>query len=124
MPFQASSDFFKNGLLYLSSQITRLAVCTSSAITLDSTVCWGDRICGSTAASLVGSPGSTTNGWTVSVTSTTAMSVDSSGKAFHVALFSSKDVKYVTECTSKNIGGSDTVTVPVWNVRIADPTSS
>ena len=124
MPFQASTLFFNNALSYLTSKVTRLGVNTSAAITLHATTHWDLRICGSSAAALVGTPGSTTNGWTVKVTSSTAMAVTTTGKAFHVVLYTSAKPIYVTECTTKTIGSGDTVTVPAWNVRISDPSSS
>lgn len=119
-----SSDFFEQSLSYLTSEITRVGVFTTNNPAMDTIGEWSSRICGTTAASLVGSPGSTTNGWTVKVTSSTEMSVTSSGKAGCVVLFASSRAKYITTCTTRNIQGSDTVRFPAWNIRIADPTSS
>lgn len=120
----ASSDFFKRSLNYLTSTIDRVAVFSTNNPAMDTAGEWSSRLCGTTAASLVGAPGSTTNGFTVKVTSSTAMSVTSSGKAGCVVLFASSQAKYVTTCTTRNIQGSDTVTFPAWNIRVADPTSS
>jgi hypothetical protein len=39
-------------------------------------------------------------------------------------LWSSGSIRYVTTCTTRNIQGTDTVSIPAWNIRVADPTSS
>ena len=125
MSMAASSDFFKRSLNYLTSSMNRLAVFTTGQPTLDSSDLWGstNKICGTTTPT-IGAPGSTTNGFTVKVSSADTLSVDSSGKAGHVVLFASNSGKYVTTCTTRNIQGTDTVSLPAWNIRIADPTSS
>lgn len=124
MSMAASSEFHLHSLTFLSSKIDRIAVFSTVQPTMDTTGNWSNRICGSTAASIVGAPGSTTNGWTVKVSSQDSLSVNSSGKAGHVTLWSSGSIRYVTTCTTRNIQGTDTVSIPAWNVRVADPTSS
>lgn len=119
----ASSDFFKRSLNYLTSAINRMAVFTTNNPAMNTIGEWSSRICGTTSVT-VGAPGSTTNGYTVKITSSTAMSVTSSGKAGCVVLFASSRAKYITTCTTRNIQGTDTVTLPAWNIRIANPTSS
>lgn len=119
----ASSDFFKRSLNYLTSAINRMAVFTTNNPAMNTIGEWSSRICGTTSVT-VGAPGSTTNGYTVKITSSTAMSVASSGKAGCVVLFASSRAKYITTCTTRNIQGTDTVTLPAWNIRIANPTSS
>lgn len=119
----ASSDFFKRSLNYLTSNINKMAVFSTNNPALNTAGEWSSRISGSSNVT-VGAPGSTTNGWTIKVTSSTAMSVTSSGKTGCVVLFASSQAKYVTTCTTRNIQGSDTVTIPAWNIRIANPTSS
>lgn len=123
MSMAASSEFHKQSLNYLTSQINRLAVFSTAQPTMDTTGNWGNRICGTTSPT-INAPASTTNGWTVKVSSAASLSVNSSGKAGHIVLFSSGSPRYVTTCTTRNIQGSDTVSIPAFNIRVADPTSS
>ena len=132
---RCSSDFFWNCLEQLDStgytkcQIYKLSVNTTMAAADmgkgGNTSGWDERICGTTVVA-VGAPGSTTNGWVVSITSSTAMSVTNTATAQCVVLWTSlaKPI-YVTTCTSQKIGpGVSQVETPIWYIRIADPTSS
>lgn len=47
--------------------------------------------------------------------------VDDSGTAAHVALCDNSDILYVTTCTSQVITDGNTVTIPAWDIEIADP---
>lgn len=126
MSMACSSDFHLRSLNYLTSAINRMAVFTTAQPTLDTAGVWGSttaKICGTTSPT-IGSPGSTTNGFVVKITSAAGLSVDTSGCAGHIVLFASSQAKYVTTCTTRNIQGTDTVSIPAWYIRIADPTSS
>jgi len=134
--FFASSAVFKNGLNYLTSEISHISICTSEIqdrAAPSATDAWvvpgGDAIAVSSSAGsiLISAMASTTNGWIVSSSQMNTLSVSSSGKARAVCLLSgtgSTDLVFITKCTTKNLGGSDTVTIPSFNIRIADPTSS
>ena len=128
MGMWASSDFFKRSLNYLTSQVKIISVCSTRPADSTEALKTGGGICmarSSSGASCVSAPGSTTNGWTVATTAITSIAVSSSGKADHIALLGSTALLlYVTTCTAKNLTTSDTVTIPSFNIRIADPTSS
>lgn len=49
--------------------------------------------------------------------------IDSSGSATHVALClaGSSSLRYVTTCTSQSLTAGGTVTVPAFDIEIADP---
>jgi len=49
------------------------------------------------------------------------ITVDSSGSAQHVALCSSDTLLYVTTCTAQQLTQGNTVTIPAWDIEIADP---
>lgn len=119
----ASSDFFKRSLNYLTSNINRMAVFSTNNPAMNTIGEWSSRICGTTSVT-ISAPNSTTNGYTIKISSSTGMSVTSSGKAGCVVLFASSQAKYITVCTTRNIQGTDTVSTPAWHARIADPTSS
>ncbi len=127
MAMWSSSDFFKRSLNFMTSTIKRITICTTRPA--DSTRAWktGGTVCKARSTKVsVAAPGSTTNGWTVKISSSTgAIAVTSSGVAKHVALMgSTAQLYYVTTCTSKALAGTDQVNWPKFNIRIANPTSS
>lgn len=56
------------------------------------------------------------------VAAKSAVPVDSSGTATHVALCDATRLLYVTTCTSQALTSGNTVNFPAWKVEIADPT--
>lgn len=62
-----------------------------------------------------------TSGRKVTVAAKSAVPVDTSGTATHVALVDAARLLYVTTCTSQALTSGNTVNVPVWDVEIADP---
>ena len=124
MAMWASSDFHKRTLNYLTSSITIVTICSSQPATPVDAYATA-MLAKTSAASRVGAPGSTTDGWTVSVSSAAALAVGSSGGATHIALLATTAMlAYVTTCTLKNLTTADTVSMPAWNIRVGDPTSS
>jgi len=63
-----------------------------------------------------------TNGRKVTVAAKSAVAVDSSGTATHVALVDGSRLLYVTTCTSQALTAGNTVNFPAWDIEIADPT--
>ncbi len=47
--------------------------------------------------------------------------IDTTGTATHVAISSGSALLYVTTCTSQALTSGGTVTVPAWDIEIADP---
>lgn len=62
-----------------------------------------------------------TSGRKVTVAQQADIDIDTSGTATHVAICDATDLLYVTTCTSQAITSGGTVTVPAWDVEIADP---
>lgn len=64
-----------------------------------------------------------TSGRKLTVLQQTNIDIDSSGTATHVALCisGSSTLVYVTTCTSQALTAGGTVTVPAWDIEIADP---
>lgn len=62
-----------------------------------------------------------TSGRKVTVAQQATLSIDSSGTATHVAINDGTDY-YVTTCTSQALTSGGTVTIPAWDIEIADPT--
>lgn len=61
-----------------------------------------------------------TSGRKVTVASQASLSIDVSGTATHVAINDGTDF-YVTTCTSQALTSGGTVTIPAWDIEIADP---
>lgn len=62
-----------------------------------------------------------TSGRKVTVAQQAAVPIDTSGTATHIALASGSALLYVTTCTSQVLTAGGTVTVPAWDIEIADP---
>lgn len=63
-----------------------------------------------------------TNGRKVRMAAKSAVPIDTSGTATHVAIVDGTRLLYVTTCTSQALTSGGTVDFPVWDVEIADPT--
>lgn len=63
-----------------------------------------------------------TNGRKVTIAQQSSITIDASGTATHVVLASGSVLLYVTTCTSQALTSGGTVTVPAWDIEVADPT--
>lgn len=63
-----------------------------------------------------------TSGRKVTVAAKSAVPVDTTGTATHVALTDATNLLYVTTCTSQALTAGNTVNFPAWDIEIADPT--
>lgn len=62
------------------------------------------------------------SGRKVSVAAKSAVTVDTTGTATHVALVDGTRLLYVTTCTSQALTAANTVNFPLWKIEFADPT--
>lgn len=62
-----------------------------------------------------------TSGRKVTVAQQASISITSTGTATHVSLDDGVTLQYVTTCTSQALTSGGTVTVPAWDIEIADP---
>lgn len=62
-----------------------------------------------------------TSGRKVTVAAKSAVAIDTTGTATHVALVDATRLLYVTTCTSQALTSGGTVDFPAWDVEIADP---
>lgn len=63
-----------------------------------------------------------TSGRKVTMAAKSAVPVDASGDANHIALVDGSVVRYVTTCTTQTLTSGNTVNFPAWKIEIADPT--
>ena len=61
-----------------------------------------------------------TSGRKVTVAQQADVTIDSTGTATHVVISDTTDI-FVTTCTSQALTAAGTVTVPAWDIEIADP---
>ena len=61
-----------------------------------------------------------TSGRKVTVGQQTDVPIDATGTATHVVISDTTDI-FVTTCTSQALTSGGTVTVPAWDIEIADP---
>lgn len=62
-----------------------------------------------------------TSGRKCTIAQKTNVPIDTSGTATHVAICDGSNLLYVTTCTSQALTAGGTVTIPAWDVEIADP---
>jgi predicted methyltransferase len=63
-----------------------------------------------------------TNGRKLIVAAKSAVPIDISGNATHVAIVDSTRLLYVTTCTAQQLTLGGTLDIPTWKFEIADPT--
>lgn len=63
-----------------------------------------------------------TSGRKLTVAQQASISITTTGTATHVCLDDGVTLQYVTTCTSQGLTATGTVTVPAWDIEIADPT--
>jgi hypothetical protein len=62
-----------------------------------------------------------TSGRKVTVGAKSAVPVDATGNAQHIALVDATNLLYVTTCTAQVVTSGNTVDVPAWKIELADP---
>lgn len=62
-----------------------------------------------------------TSGRKVTVAAKSAVPVDTTGTATHVALCDGTRLLYVTTCTSQALTSGNTVNIPAYDLEVADP---
>ncbi len=122
---KACHDDVLDGLLDIVATATKLIVCSTQPTTYteaNSTYALADVVIDGT--DFIKANGDT-NGRKVTVAAQSGVLIDTSGTALHVALVitASSKLLYVTTCTSQALtaNGSNTVTVPAWDIEVADP---
>ncbi len=105
-------------LAYISSNATELYVCSSQPATRAAAIT--AALAGPATPSFTGPVNGDTSGRKLTVDEEAGMSVIASGDATHIALCSGSALLYVTTCTTQALTSGNTVTVPAWDIEIAD----
>jgi uncharacterized protein YabE (DUF348 family) len=113
-------------LNYIKSSVTRIAVNTTEPATY--TAATSGATCLAiktiTTTDFTGPADGDTNGRKLTVNSAATVAVNTTGTASHVSLSdaTASALLYITTCSAQALTSGNTVTVPAWDIEIADPT--
>lgn len=109
-------------LNYIKNNVTQEAVCSAQPTSYaEATSTYKLALkTGLTSGSFTGPANGDTNGRKLTVNQQASVAVDSTDTATHVALCSGTVLLYVTTCTSQLLTSGNTVTIPAWDIEIAD----
>jgi len=109
-------------LNYIKNNVTQLAVCSTQPTTYAQAITTYKLALktGLTSGSFTGPSDGDTNGRKIRVNEQASITVDMGGDAQHVALCSVDTLLYVTTCTLQTLTSGNTVTVPYFDIEIAD----
>lgn len=106
-------------LNYISTNATELYVCTTQPATrADCTGALG--LTGAASPTFQAVANGDGSGRKLIVDAEPDIAITASGDAQHIALCSGSVLLYVTTCTLQTLGSGGTVTVPTWDIEIAD----
>jgi len=108
-------------LEYIANNVTQETVCSAQPANYTEAVTTFmlARKTGLTSGSFTLGNGDT-SGRKLSIGQQPTIPVSNGGTATHVALCSGSVLLYVTTCTPQPITGGNTVTIPAWDIEIAD----
>ncbi len=105
-------------LSYISSNATELYVCSQQPTTRAEAITYG--LTGAATPSFQSPANGDASGRKLAVDEEADITVTADGDATHIALCSGTVLLYVTTCTSQALTSGNTVTVPTWDIEIAD----
>ena len=114
------TDPILDGLLDVVAGLTTITICTAeptSVAECDSlSLIPGHTLTGGDFTKAAGD----TSGRKSTVSSQADLSIDATGTATHVAMADASDY-YVTTCTSEALTSGGTITIPAFDIEVADP---
>lgn len=105
---------------YISGNATELYVCSSQPA--DRAAAIAAALTGAATPSFQANADGDTSGRKLAVDAEADISITASGDATHIALCSGTTLLYVTTSTTQSLSSGGTVTVPTWDIEIADAT--
>lgn len=106
------------GLAHISSNATELYVC--SAEPADRAGAISNGLTGAAVPSFTGPVDGDASGRKITVDQEPDIPITATGNATHIALCSGTTLLYVTVCPSQALTSGGTVTVPAWDIELAD----
>ena len=108
-------------LNYIKTNGTQLSVCSAQPTTYaEATSTYKLAIKTITSTDFTGPANGDTSGRKITVNQQASITIDSGGTATHIAVCSGSVLLYVTTCTSQVLSAGNQVTVPAWDIEIAD----
>ena len=117
-------DVLDGALNTVKNNATRITVCSTQPTTVTEAITtYKIAIKTISGTDFTGPVNGDTNGRKLTSNQHTAIPVDASSTALHVALvgISSSRLYYVTTCTSQFLTSGNTVTIPAWDMELGDP---
>lgn len=116
-------DVLDAALAYISANADRISVCSTQPTTYTEAITTY-KLAISTTPTFQSPGDGDVSGRKLTVDEEATITVDATGDAEHVALCDSGSTKllYVTTCTLQGLTSGNTVTIPTWDIEIADPT--
>ena len=105
-------------LAYISTNATEMYVCTSQPATRAAAIT--AKLTTVAIPSFQAPANGDVSGRKLIVDAEPDIPITASGDATHIALCSGTVLLYVTTCTLQTLGSGGTVTVPTWDIEIAD----
>lgn len=118
-------DVLDAALNYIKNNATRISVCSTEPTTYAEAITTYKLAIKTIAPTdFTGPANGDANGRKITSNQHAGITVDATGNAEHVALADSVSSKllYVTTCTLQGLTSGNTVTIPVWDCELADPT--
>jgi hypothetical protein len=124
MAKMATDATIDGGLNYIAGNAKKIFVCTTAAISTYADAASNYNLTSGVAVTsthfVIGDGDA--SGRKIAVQAQSSLSVSTSGTAGHVAVTSSDTLILATTCTTQALTSGNTVTVPTWDIEIADPT--
>ena len=105
---------------YISNNATQLFVCKGQPANYAGIA--AEALTGGATPSFQANGDGDANGRKLAVDEEADITITATGDAEHIALASADTLLYVTTCTLQNLTSGGTVTVPTWDIEIADAT--
>src|SRR3990167_2573752 len=120
MAKSASDAVLDNGIQYIKDNMVLMTACSAEPLTYaEATTTYKLADVVMAAGDFTISNGDT-NGRKVRVAAKSAVPIDTTGTATHIALVTAAALGIVTICTSQPLTSGGTVDFPVWDDEIAD----
>jgi len=105
-------------LSYISSNVTEVYINTSQPASRAAAL--ADSLIAAATPGFTGPADGDTNGRKITINQIASQSITSTGDATHISLCSGTTLIYVTTCTTQTLTSGGTVTIPAWDIEIAD----
>ncbi len=115
-------DFIDGALNILKNNANLETVCSAQPTTRDEAITTYKLADVATAPGDFTVANGDTNGRKVTVGAKSAVPIDTSGDATHIALVDATRLLMVTTCTTQTLTAGNTVNIPAFDDEIADPT--